>query len=49
MYLAQNISFLKVSGQTDIRFEISVKNYIFQHGTKYLLIVFAEQIGQEER
>ena len=30
------ISFLKVSGKTEFRFEFSVKNYVFQHRTIFL-------------
>ena len=31
-----NMSFLKVLGKTEFRFEFSVKNYVFQHGTNFL-------------
>ena len=34
MFFDKNMSFLKDSSKTDIRFEISAKNYIWQHRAK---------------
>ena len=38
--------FLKVLGKTEFRFEFSVKNYVFQHGTKFLH--FLKVLGKTE-
>ena len=42
MYFDKNMSFWKVSGKTDIRFEISVKNCIWQHWAKIFVDVFLD-------
>ena len=40
--LTKNMSFWKVSGKTDIRFEISVKNCIWQHRAKICFDIFSD-------
>ena len=40
-----NNSFLKVTGQTEFRFEFSVKIYIYQHGSKSIWAIFFYFIG----
>ena len=40
MIFDENMSFWKVSGKTDIRFEISVKNCIWQHLAKICFDIF---------
>ena len=42
MYFDKNMSFWKVSGKTDIRFEISVKNCIWQHLAKICFGLFSD-------
>ena len=47
MYFVENVSFLRVAGQMDIRFEISIKSYIFQHGTIIFYDIFSHNIYVE--
>ena len=42
MYFDKNMSFWKVSGKTDTRFEISVNNCIWQHLAKICFDIFSD-------